>query len=1597
MSSDLWFRAPVRHPALLVALAFFLTTVTAAAQPLPLQTRPGPLGVPGKPEAPVLPMQLPANPRAQLRLKAAADFIKEEAWAEAVRDLQWLLDLKEDTFVEVDKQGPDGKKAVTWSSVRTEANRLLASLPPVGRERYELEYGPTATHLLQEARDKTSPEKIAEVAQRFSHTKAWVKALPLLGHFYLDTGDWALAAFFYGRLLGRLPVADWEAETLFHATRAFRLAGNKSQAEKIWKEFTRKADKGSIRIGDRTRTVQEWEKELDRDAPEIAAVVIDWPMYRGNASRTAQGNGGTPFLEKRYARPTVGAQTVENQFVDSPTAKNLLAQAVKTLQQRDEAVLPSFFPIAADGKIFYRSYWGVHALDAKSGKLAWEAGSKLSLEYLIKDSSKWQYLNNWVQAYLGGQAGPNIGRPGILLENSTTGTLSTDNQFVFVVDDLPLPPLPNPGMDDMKFPGGGRVGSPNYGTLTNAVSSNRLLAYSLKAGKLLWELGGKADKPGEPDFSDTFFLGPPLPLQKKLYVLTEKAQELRLACIDPNKAEVVWTQSLAVTKNKLLADPIRRTQAAHLAYGEGILVCPTNAGAIFGVDLLTHGLIWAHFYREKSEAANPYEAGMLPPGVMMPAGGGAVMMPGGNPNNRRFTQSEWKVTAPAVQDGRVVFTAPDGSGIHCLDLRDGTLLWKANRADDDLYLGGVIAGKVLLVGKKECRALNLADGAEAWRKETGKPSGQGVASGGIYYLPLRSSAANRDESEVCAIDVAKGDVVAHVKSRRQDVPGNLLFYEGDVLSQGVDEVVAFPQMKVKLDQVNELIAKNPNDPAGLTERGELKLGKGDYVGAVEDLREALANNPPKEVLSRARELLFQTLTEWLQRDFNAAEKYLDEYRDLCKVPVDPAAPQADRVKAEKEQQRRNAAYHFLLARGRESQGKLVEAFDAYLQLASLGADSSGASLIGDRGAKVPPEVLARGQINALLARATEEQRKSLEERIAKKYAEIKEGPDPAALRGFVALFGLESKVGREARLQLAERLMGQEGTGNLLETERELLLLWHQKADVQMAARAVEALARLMARKGLLDDAAHYYRILGREFANVKVRDGKTGEDLFKEMATDKRFLPYLDEPEKADNDAVKIKVKEEFGAFQQTKIQFQFAPDGEVLPFFQRHRAILDLTNNGHDFKLIDRLTGEEKLKLPLTRTTFQQFLWAGGNNTPPRYAYQTVGHVVVLPLGHMVFAIDTINKKLLWERSLIGAALGQQNPNVTVDPRDNSVVLSYADGFTQRLGYLPPVQASYVCLQTRDGLVALDPITGATLWTRPDINPRSQIFGDGQHVFVVEMNQEGKPAGTRALNALDGTAVSVPDFAALFDKRLRVLGGNLLVSDTVTGGGVLLRLYDVRNGKDLWDRVFPAGSVLLRCEQPYLAGAVDPKGHLTVFDLRTQNTVLEADVEPKSIDKAQGVALLQDRTQFYLLVNGPQDANVNPWGGPWSNLMPTTGIQSLPVNGMVYVFDRETGKFRWKNEVAQQMLMLESWDEMPVLLFTSRYQKLMGAGVNRWAVNGVSVKVIDKHSGKMKYDQPELNNNNAQQFHAFSWDRNSGTIQLTSYNFKVTLTQEK
>jgi hypothetical protein len=97
--------------------------------------------------------------------------------------------------------------------------------------------------------------------------------------------------------------------------------------------------------------------------------------------------------------------------------------------------------------------------------------------------------------------------------DATFGTLSSDGQHVFAIEDLSLNLSP-PWANRFMFRPNRRSGP------WEAKPYNRLAAYDVRTGKLAWHLGGAADELGLPQ-AGTFFLGSPLPLGGQIYVLGE--------------------------------------------------------------------------------------------------------------------------------------------------------------------------------------------------------------------------------------------------------------------------------------------------------------------------------------------------------------------------------------------------------------------------------------------------------------------------------------------------------------------------------------------------------------------------------------------------------------------------------------------------------------------------------------------------------------------------------------------------------------------------------------------------------------------------------------------------------------------------------------------------------------------------------------------------------------------------------------------------------------------------------------------------------------------------------------------------------------------
>ena len=255
-------------------------------------------------------------------------------------------------------------------------------------------------------------------------------------------------------------------------------------------------------------------------------------------------------------------------------------------------------------------------------------------------------------------------------------------------------------------------------------------------------------------------------------------KDVILLCLDPDTGRLLWSQDVASAADPLGLDAARRMQPVHLAYGDGVLVIPTNTGSVVALDPLTHDLLWAHVYREPTPNPNGFPG--FDPNLFEAAWKGRahpLRRPRRADRAGRDRRSCASTCATAPSSGRpsahrrrpVRRAASSPTPIPTLpppQKRAATRCWSS-------------AGP-------QCRTLSLARGEEiggAWRRERRPDWGRHAAS--QYLLPLRTG-------NVFVIDVANPNASTVLEGRPDDTPpGNLIFHGGDLWSQSVPAVTAY--------------------------------------------------------------------------------------------------------------------------------------------------------------------------------------------------------------------------------------------------------------------------------------------------------------------------------------------------------------------------------------------------------------------------------------------------------------------------------------------------------------------------------------------------------------------------------------------------------------------------------------------------------------------------------------------------------------------------------------------------------------------------------------------------------------------------------------
>jgi len=1474
---------------------------------------------------------LPRNRTAARRFERAERLFETGHYSDAVEFLDTILADPEDWFF------GQASAASGVRSLKAEARRLIGQLPPRGRELYELRFGALAEKMLLESGGDLIA--IARVARRFFYTRAGHEATWLLGYAHRDQGHALAAAICFQQLLDAPQAARSFGPALLVITASCWVqAGHLDDARRVLDRLRADYPHAQVQVGGRPESIVRTGTDPVAWLREIGGPAFDWPtpppgtvwtMFRGNAARNAACTGGKPLLRPRWRVRTV----------NHPAVEEMVHQMQTAFWAQRAAALPGLHPLVLDEVVLMRTVQSVVAVDPRTGKRTWEwtddaTGGLADLVNAIHDAAS---------RGRGSQLG--LGLQYRLWSDAAYGNLTTDGRRLYLVGGLELAS----GVTRPRMVIAGGVHPLGW---QGPKTTNRLVALDLHAhGQPAWMVGGAESDVVE--LADAFFLGPPLVLDDRLYVLAEIKSGVRLLVLEAASGRLQWSQQLADLELNIVQDPLRRMAGAAPSFADGVLVCPTSGGAVVAVDYVQRTLRWAFRYAQKF----PQRSRILNLAMQQrarAATGGAT--------------GHWIDSSVTLADGCVLLTPVESDKIFCLRLSDGKLLWQGDRGEH-LYLACVVDRRVVLVGRERITALRLADGTPAWSAERllpagSSPSGRGFLSGGQYFLPLTTG-------EVVTIDLADGRIVDRTKSQDGHAPGNLVCCGDQILSQGVDYLQAYYQLEPLKTRVEAVLARDPDNAGALARRAEIALEEGRRADAIDDLRRSFELEPSE----LTRQLLVQNMLDALRDDFVSNRDLLPALEQLVGQPE------------------LRAVYLWLVADGYQKMGLLEDAFQACLRL----VDEPGPHqemLSVEAGLKVRADRLIQARLTQLRAAATGAEAQRMDTAIQTRAAHL----DPRASAGerqrFLAYFGQHPAAGR-ARRTMAEQLLAEQ---KYLECELHLHQL-EQSAAPEDRRSATALMARLLVETEHVEQAAPYLRQLAGPLRDQVCIDGKTGSEVAATLV-DGRPRPR-GKARSWPAGPVTVSTSPEARKGTALRRRYSVWLRGPIEPFFGGMAVSVDQNYPqavvGHD------AYGVEKFRVPLSgspRAAIQPRDYFANYRCNHAVA---AGHLLLVSTGRQVIAVDTLRpESAQWDRVPwrydVVEPMSLASPARTVRPRRVERVgqlprYEPVDAHGRPVGVLGPVLSHGVLLRRADQVVCLDPATGQTLWVREGVAAGSTLFGDDQRLFVVPPAQGTGLVEALVLRAFDGTALGTrlvaPDRGADrgATRRMANVGGRVL-QWSKRAGGLELALVDPWRQQEIWQRSFGAAAKPWLLQDRWI-GVLEPSGRFVLMEIATGTALVDAMLEPEP--ELAGIYLLAGPERIFLVASVPgglKDKTRRISSIP-------TGYENPLITGRIYAFDRTTGKPAWPvpARVAQRSLPLEQPPGLPVLVFIQQVTQ-RETDANRRAHTKVTTSLLclDKRTGKPVCDQRQLKPTGGS--FAVVGQPNAGTVRFALASATVTLT---
>jgi len=1390
-------------------------------------------------------------------LNDAQQQLEEGEVASALAFLQFVLEAPEDFFAD----------ETLRKSLKQSAAELLASLPAHQRESYEAQFQAAAQFLQQRVVESGRIADRQLLLSRYGNTSAGQMGLQREALRAYDEERYLDAARLWEAVPG---AAVRPAQRLQHAL-AWWQAGQFAKATAVL---------SAQAAGQATRIVlgdQAWEIPADPAAQRdwltqqlqgsTAGPVPrqDWLTFRGYATHNAIAVPAGPVGARVWSQALDGGFVpwYETEFGKPANLADWQAQLqelVEEYQVEDQLLLPGSHPLVVHDQVIVRTPFHIEAYHLKSGELQWRSIlTERALSAALKPLTVNQ-VDEELVLQRRGAAREYLEE--LLFRDQISGTMSSDGERIYAVQQPPY--LSQEAQVSVMFGGVEAVVS----------MTNHLTAYAVDGGRLEWEIGG-ARRETPQLLAGVYFLGPPLCLDGQLFVLGEMGGELRLFQLSPGpEPTLVWSQVIAAPNFPLQFTDLRRLAGLTPAASEHLLICPTSSGLVVAVDPLQRRLVWGYEYQslEAQLATNVRQIAILRmQNQMLP----------GDVDER---QSRWLDSAPTIANGHVLLTPRDSVDLHCVDLLTGELKWKQPRGRR-LYVAGVYAGRVLIVGREQVEALDITSGQPVWQQPLPiiEPSGRGLALAGQYLLPLSSG-------EIIGIDYETGKLRFKSRLGQGHRPGNLAAGSGALVSQNLTSLTAYRSLSEIQQQIATVLPQSPDDPEALALRGELALFAGDQAAALADLRTAIDLHPNPHAGSVYADLLIAGM----QHDF---PRYREEIERIDRLITDPE---------------QRSEFITRVAAGFEQSGEHRKAFEQFLRLTLDTKPTFRLERQSDH-LMVRRDRLIRGHVQGLLASASSADRDIMEGMLAERARAIIDPQEPASHQRFLDYFD-------GTRLADQIRLRELNLSTELSVTER--MAEWSRLADSREPAIAAFAVAKL-ARTGLdrrrLDEAQAWINRLQRDYRTQEITPGQTAEALVQSWQREIDALKIGSELTWPSQSFTAVR-EPRHPEFRRSSIVEQVGPRHPVFGDWT-----FEVTEDAPAILIARDAASRRRWSVALPFELIQNQPFFGPRNSAPQLHISGPYFALSFGTAFLVFDVATPNAvpRYLWHRSLL-----QTTPNPAL-PTISSTLR--ASGVTVRVEYMPSgrrrvravegdsfltvgqfigASTEQVCYQIGSRLMAADTDTGELLWVRRDVPSQAEAIADDQHVLLLD------PQTSEALlfRATDGELLTqrpVP----LVDAWLW-FGGTQLISFVGPPETRTLECLDVLTGQKRWTESL---SPTTRCAMLEDGGVacLDQNGQWRVLD-RVTGQERSSGTTPKF--SRLDFLWVQPENDGYLVVAGAttpvaKDLVVGTYEG---NQVPIAGrVLKIPLGGKQPV---------WQVPLPPTAFQVIQPSNIPILAFAGR-----------------------------------------------------------------------